>query len=57
MKQLLIEKLIAAGEEEQKLAIESGDSHQGVSAVTVVVDGGGPSGATNIVTMQRVLLQ
>ena len=40
VKQLLIEKLIAAGEEEQKLAIESGDSHQGVSAVIAVVDGG-----------------
>ena len=40
MKQLLTEKLLAAGEEEWKLAIERGDFHQGAPAITVVVDGG-----------------
>ena len=40
VKQLVTEKVIAAGEEERGLAIERGDFHQGVPAVTVVVDGG-----------------
>ena len=40
VKQLLTEKVIAAGEEEWDLAIERGDFHQGVPAVTVVVDDG-----------------
>ena len=40
MKQLLTAKLLAAGEEERKLATERGDFHQGVPAITVVVDGG-----------------
>ena len=40
MKQLLTEKLLATGEEDRKLAIERGDFHQGVPAITTVVDGG-----------------
>ena len=42
MKQLLTEKLLATGEEDRKLAIERGDFHQGVPAITIVVDGGWP---------------
>ena len=40
MHQLLTEKMIAAGEEENKLAMARGDFHQGIPAITVVVDGG-----------------
>ena len=40
MHQLLNEKTIAAGEEENKLAMVRGDFHQGMPAITVVVDGG-----------------
>ena len=36
----LAETMTAAGEKECKLAIEKGDYHQGVPAITVVVDGG-----------------
>lgn len=32
--------MIEAGREEKQLAIERGDYHQGVPAITVVVDGG-----------------
>ena len=38
--QLLTEKMIAAGEEEKKLAMARGGFHQGIPAITVVVDGG-----------------
>lgn len=40
MHQLLTEKMIVAGEEEKKLAMARGDFHQGIPAITVVVDGG-----------------
>ena len=35
---LLAETMTAAGEKECKLAIEEGDYHQGIPAITVVVD-------------------
>ena len=38
--QLLTEKIITAGEEEKRLAEARGDFHQGIPAITVVVDGG-----------------
>ena len=40
MHQLLTEKIIAAGEEEKRLAEARGNFHQGIPAITVVVDGG-----------------
>ena len=40
IKDQLTEKLLAAGEKERRLAIERGDFHQGVPAITVAVDGG-----------------
>ena len=40
IKDLLVGKMIEAGCEELKLAEERGDFHQGVPAITVVVDGG-----------------
>ena len=40
LKQILTEKLLAAGEEEWKLATERGDFNQGVPAITIVVNGG-----------------
>ena len=40
IRDLLPETMTAAGEQECKLTLEKGDYHQGVSAITVVVDGG-----------------
>ena len=40
VKDLLTEKLLAADEEEQRLATERGDFHQGVQAITAVADRG-----------------
>ena len=40
MHQLLTEKMIKAGEEERRLAVERADMHQGIPSITVVVDGG-----------------
>ena len=39
-KKQLNESMVEAGKEEQRLAIERGDYHQGVPAITVYVDGG-----------------
>ena len=38
--QLVADNLLTAGKEERALAIAQGNFHNGVSAVTVVVDGG-----------------
>ena len=40
IRDLLAETMTAAGEKGCKLAMEKGDYHQGVPAITVVVDGG-----------------
>ena len=40
IRDLLAETMTAAGEKEGKLAVEKGHYHQGVAAITVVVDGG-----------------
>ena len=40
IRNLLAETMTAAGEKECKLVIEKGDYHQGVTAITVVVDRG-----------------
>ena len=39
-KQSLLETMAEAGREEKKLAEERGSYHQGVPAITVIVDGG-----------------
>ena len=39
-KNLLMEDMSKAGEEERRLAIERNDYHQGVPAITVICDGG-----------------
>ena len=38
--ELLHESMKKAGEEDRRLAVERGDFHQGVPAITVIVDGG-----------------
>lgn len=40
MHELLTDKMIVAGEEEHRLATDRHDFHQGIPAITVVVDGG-----------------
>ena len=40
LEHLVADNLLAAGKEEKLLAIAQGDFHNGVSAITVVVDGG-----------------
>ena len=38
--QVLDKEILEAGQEERRLALERGDFHEGVPAITVVVDGG-----------------
>ena len=40
MLQILLSSMAEAGQEEKKIAEENGRFHEGVSAVTVIVDGG-----------------
>ena len=37
---LLIEEMEATGKEERRLAVERSDSHEGIPAIMVIVDGG-----------------
>lgn len=39
-KEKLVESMAEAGREEKRLAEERGDYHEGVPAITVIVDGG-----------------
>ena len=40
MEKVVTVELLAAGEEEKRLAIENGQYHQGIPAISVVVDAG-----------------
>ena len=40
LRKLLIEEMEATGKEERHLAVERGDSHEGIPAIMVIVDGG-----------------
>ncbi len=51
-RKFLQKSMIEAGIEEKKLAIEKGDFHEGVPAITVVVDGGWISAPTSTHTMR-----
>ena len=53
----LIEAMAQAGKEEKQNVIDEGDYHQGVPAISVVADGDGQRGATNIPITPRVVWQ
>ena len=57
MKTQLIGAMAQAGREEKQNVIDEEDYHQGVPAISVVADGDGQRGATNIPIAPRVLWQ